>query len=368
MTDLPLSDGEQVAPTTAVAKPKSRQDNIDLLRALAILSVVIYHYTSRYSAAFYRTDRVPFRFPLGHHGVDLFFTVSGFCIFMTLDSSTSLENFWARRFARIQPAYVVGIILTTAALTIGELPSESATLGIALSNMFWLNALSGWPQVDGAYWSLVVELKFYFLIGLTYYLMRGRSISLAWLLMCVVGAFLRVEHAPLLIADGVFLSDYAPSFLFGLLAWECRRIGTGPTILIASGGCFVQYISGRFADGPALGPIMALGGLLVLQMRWLRVPRPITYVGLVSYSLYLLHQNIGYLLIRTLPFGIHFRLLAAFLIVLALAGLMYAFVERRWERLMQRRIELLLSGGRQVARIPRRSISHPSLSEEMRAW
>ena len=68
---------------------KARQDNIDLLRCIAILSVVAFHYTTRFPAPFYNATAMPFTFPYGDRGVDLFFSVSGFCIFMTMERSAS---------------------------------------------------------------------------------------------------------------------------------------------------------------------------------------------------------------------------------------------------------------------------------------
>jgi peptidoglycan/LPS O-acetylase OafA/YrhL len=365
----PAAKAHRTETSSRHSASKRRQDNIDLLRAIAIISVLLYHYTTRFPASFYGVQAVPFTFPWGHHGVDLFFAVSGFCIFMTLDSSSSLENFWARRIARIQPAYMVAIVITTSVLMLFPLPDRTATWPIALSNMLWFNLIPHWPQIDGAYWSLVVELKFYLLIGLIYYAMRGQNISVAWLLVCVAGAAGRIAGATTTdITDNLFIADYAPSFLAGILAWEWTRLKTPQALSIAllAGGLIL--IDPRFNDGPLIGLFIAAGGFAILRMSWLKVPRPITFVGLVSYSLYLLHQNIGYLLIRAMPFGMTFRLIATCLIVIGLAAILYWGVERRWERLVQRRSEWLIGACRQSLRLPRRPILKPSFQDEMRAW
>lgn len=348
--------------------PKRRQDNIDLLRAIAIIAVILYHYTTRFPADFYNAAAMPFTFQWGRHGVDLFFTVSGFCIFMTLDTSRSLENFWARRIARIQPAYVVAIVITAAILMIVELPGRSTTWAIALSNMLWFNVIPNWPQVDGAYWSLVVELKFYFLIGLIYYAMRGRNISLAWLTVCVIGAAGRLLGEHSYITDQLLIAEFAPSFLAGILAWEWTRLERPQALAMALITCILLFITPRFDDTPGFGLLLGAGAFAVLRMSWLKVPKAITFIGLISYSMYLLHQNIGYILIRELPFGIEFRLAAASLIITALAALLYWAVERRWERAVQRHSELLLGAGRRSLRLPPRPILKPSLPDEMRAW
>jgi peptidoglycan/LPS O-acetylase OafA/YrhL len=114
--------------------------------------------------------------------------------------------------------------------------------------------------------------------------------------------------------------------------------------------------------------MIAAAGFAVLRMSWLKVPKAITFIGLISYSMYLLHQNIGYVFIRALPFGIEFRLAATFVIIAALAALLYWAVERRWERMVQRHSESLLALGRRSLRLPPRPILKPSLPDEMRAW
>jgi peptidoglycan/LPS O-acetylase OafA/YrhL len=363
--DVPAAPG----PPPAGPKVKNRQDNIDLLRAIAILAVVAYHYTTRFPPAFYHAARMPFTFPLGHFGVDLFFTVSGFCIFMTLDSSRTLENFWARRIARIQPAYVVAICITFAVVSVAGLPGRSVSAAIALSNMVWLNSIPQWPAVDSAYWSLVVELKFYLWIGIIYYLMRGRNISLAWLCFSLAGVGLALCGGALHnIGTQFLIGPFAPSFLAGLLAWEWPRLKRPYALGVGVGTCLLLLISPRFAELAGIGVLVSGAGFLILRMRWLRIPRPITFIGLVSYSLYLLHQNLGYVIIRSLPGDVSLRILAAFLVVLASAALLYWAVERRWEQLVRQRAEHLIELGRRSLRLPHRRIAHPTITESVRTW
>jgi peptidoglycan/LPS O-acetylase OafA/YrhL len=339
----------QAARPSLTAARKPRQDNIDLLRAIAILAVVVYHYTTRYPRAYHLSDTMPFSFGMGRHGVDLFFIVSGFCIFMTMDSSHSLANFWARRFARIQPAYVVGIMITFAIVTIGGLPDREVSPAIAVSNMAWLNVLPNWPHVDHAYWTLVVELKFYVLFGLIHFCVKGRHVSLAWLGLCVVGLALElVDGIPRQVASQLLIAPSAPFFLIGLLAWEWRRLTRPEAAAIGMAALPLATMSPRFVDYPLAAMAIAVAAFLVLQLKQLRVAKPITLVGLVSYSFYLLHQNIGYVLIRNLDGPIEFRVLAAVAIVFAMAVAMYLLVERRWERAVRQHAEHLLTSGAKV--------------------
>lgn len=61
-----------------------RLQGLDALRGLAALAVVLFHYTARFDELFATTPQSSLSFPNGHYGVDLFFIISGFVIFMTL--------------------------------------------------------------------------------------------------------------------------------------------------------------------------------------------------------------------------------------------------------------------------------------------
>ena len=108
---------------------------------------------------------------------------------------------------------------------------------------------------------------------------------------------------------------------------------------------------------------MALAAFIVLQMKSLRVPKAITIIGLVSYSFYLLHQNIGYVLIRSLDGPIEFRIFATIAIVFAMAVALYYAVERRWERIVQKNVERWLSAGTR-----RIGVSQRTVTQGIRAW
>jgi peptidoglycan/LPS O-acetylase OafA/YrhL len=127
-------------------------------------------------------------------------------------------------------------------------------------------------------------------------------------------------------------------------------------------------VSARVDEVPIIGLIIGAYGFAVLRMPWVKMPRWITFVGLISYSLYLLHQNIGYVLLRALPLPIEIRLPVVVAILIGLAALSYWAVERRWERATQRLAERALGLGRRSLRLPNRTIRHPTLEEEMRAW
>ena len=87
----------------------SRENYIDSLRGIAILFVVIFHYTYHYSGEYlHRTEDWSFDIAkYGWSGVDIFFIVSGYCIGMTITKTISFFEFVIRRFARLYPGYLI---------------------------------------------------------------------------------------------------------------------------------------------------------------------------------------------------------------------------------------------------------------------
>ncbi len=92
--------------------PRRRFEELDVLRGVATVAVVVFHYSgqaTRYFTGF------PFHFKLGEHGVQLFFGISGFVIFMTLEKTQRLRDFVVSRFSRLYPAYWTTLAILVAA-------------------------------------------------------------------------------------------------------------------------------------------------------------------------------------------------------------------------------------------------------------
>ncbi|MGB3740393.1 MAG: acyltransferase [Pontixanthobacter sp.] len=325
--------------TAPVNRPHVRYDNIDCLRMVAIVMVVAFHYTARFPADYYRTNEVPFVIPQGWLGVDLFFMVSAFCIYMSLDTSRGVVSFLAKRFARIQPAFVASVLLTLVIVAAIGLEGREVGPEVALYNIAWLNVILELPYVDGVYWSLVVEVKFYVVIGLLYFTFGKDRLFAGWTSFCILGAvMLRIEPE---IANRLFIANYAPQFLIGLFAFEWPRARSRDR-LIKGVLCLVLI-----AATPRLAPVLweaialMMAGFVVLQITSIKLPTWVTYIGLVSYPLYLVHQNIGLIVIRELPIeSFIIRAAIAFAVVLAIAACLSRTIEARWKKPIERSLVL----------------------------
>ena len=86
---------------------------LDGLRGVAALAVVFYHYTTRFSIKF-NSDIISnvINFKYGHYGVQLFFVISGFVIFMSIEKVKSPFEFLYKRFVRLYPTFWMSLFLT----------------------------------------------------------------------------------------------------------------------------------------------------------------------------------------------------------------------------------------------------------------
>ncbi|GAA5003707.1 hypothetical protein GCM10025734_41260 [Kitasatospora paranensis] len=179
-----------LAPRAAVpgaAPTGGRLQVLDGLRFVAVLMVVLYHYVA-YGSDWGRSRAE--LFPVlyrpaayGWLGVQLFFLISGFVICLSC-WGRSLSDFLTSRVVRLFPAYWFAVLLTTTVVALipgGTRPRPGRDI---LTNLTMMEYPFGAPYVDGVYWSLWVEGRFYLIFavvvafGLTY--RRVLAFCLLW--------------------------------------------------------------------------------------------------------------------------------------------------------------------------------------------
>jgi peptidoglycan/LPS O-acetylase OafA/YrhL len=175
-----------------------------------------------------------------------------------------------------------------------------------LSNLVIDARVFGHTPVDGAYWSLFVEVKFYALVAISR-LMLGDKFWAG-----LVG-FATVSTVALPAAPGIaaefMIAPYWPFFLFGIAGWlwiSERQAGRASIVLLTSMALYGATYGSNHPAGIAPLLIDAFIGFASLSMLamffWsptLRIPL-LAPLGRISYSLYLIHQYIGVSLIGTL--------------------------------------------------------------------
>lgn len=288
-----------------MAKDHNRLVEVDALRGVAALAVVLFHYTTQFGRQFAPAQPTSLAFDHGHYGVNLFFIISGFVIFMTLTRTRSAMDFVVSRFSRLYPAYWVAVALTFAITHLLGLPGKLVEAVPALLNALMFHGLFRVPHVDGVYWTLEVELLFYAgMLGL-YVAGRLRQVFLAallllglrWIYFILATAF--GIDLPFIVSRLLILS-FLPWFVLGLAVYTVT-LGAGDGGLrrqagvAAAAALLTLAVTGEHPALALLGAALATLVLLAAQGRLalLRLP-PLVWLGRISYSLYLLHENIGW--------------------------------------------------------------------------
>lgn len=342
---------------------------LDGLRAIAVLSVIVYHVNEPW-------------LPGGFLGVDLFFVLSGFLITSLLlveHSGTkriSLSKFWSRRARRLLPAILVLLVVIAiveqqvvaeAAVRAGRRRELLATLFYAANWFFIVTGRSYFADYGGASpvrhtWSLAIEEQFYLLfplimsVGLKLkrrWLLAGTALALgasAWLMAALFtpsnpsrsyyGTDARIHQ---LLAGAVLALLLAGRYQRVIVAWGRRLILPASGALLAA--LFLVRDDGAFYyDGGAVGVGLVTAVLIAglehpTPLRDALSVRPMVAIGKISYGMYLWHFPLVVWLLRFTSFTPGALLAVTLVVTLAAATVSYVAVERpiRVERRLFRR-------------------------------
>jgi peptidoglycan/LPS O-acetylase OafA/YrhL len=346
------------------AEQRGRIVELDGLRGLAILLVVGFHYFGRFTAErgvpLYPYGDSFASWPIasdGRVGVFLFFIISGLVIRYSLDRSRSTLHFLAKRADRlVLPMLVLSTI--TFGLLAGPLQTRFLEVGWADFLPSWTFTAPGlwrWvdPQVgyiDTAYWTLFVEIRFYLLAGLLWFLAPRRHL-LNILVALACGGFLALllfevagwRSARALVEVFLF-PRYLPLFVCGwLYADLLRNRADGAAwrklwlLIPFSLAGVASNFNGQWSQLLWVVAFHLIFVGLVQQRRWVTILRTplLVGLGLVSYSLYLIHQAVGVALISRLPS--EWSLVAQLAGVAGVTVLMIGVACLSWRLLEQRR-------------------------------
>jgi peptidoglycan/LPS O-acetylase OafA/YrhL len=347
-----------VISTAARADHSARVVELDVLRGLAALSVLLFHYLTRFGELHRDAQHPAIGWSLGSYGMQFFFMISGFVICMTLERTRRSLDFVVSRFSRLYPVYWASIIVTTAVVWTFGLPGLEVPLRDTIANLTMVQTMLGFQSVDGVYWSLLVELKFYIVMLVIF--ACGLLPTLRWLVLAWIPLAFAVNHAyaftsyghtlPIKALHGLMISDWMHLFAIGIVMYQRKKTGRFHWVDCAIIGlCLINEYQHRLIhmydripgapDEPPIGPagsMLLVGALSVVlyalaagRLRWLNA-RPLLFLGAISYPLYLVHQHVGFVVLREfgqLGWDVHWGILVATIVAIVLASILHSLVE-----------------------------------------
>lgn len=275
-----------------------------------------------------------------------FFVISGALVYGSLTRSSGVADYAGKRLRRLYPAYIVVVLVPAlVALVLCPLAVKSVAAYVG-ANLVFLNFLSPdlpglfegqrFTAVNGALWTLKIEVMFYLVLPLLGWLV-ARVGRWKWVLLGAVYVAAEVWRAYWLAGDGMYdmqiarqLPGQMSFFVVGMgiwLLWD--RLKPAPWIFLWGG---VAIVALTFWS-EALMPLRGIGlGLAIIALAFGRGPRVNTArYGDVSYGLYIVHFPVVQTLIAVGAFALHpaFGLAASCAIVLALSFAMWHLIEKR---------------------------------------
>lgn len=354
-----------------------RIEVIDSFRAISIISVVLYHYYSRWTIPHVNYYPLNSLFQNGYYGVNFFFVISGFVIFYTLENTKSYGSFIVKRYIRLFPPILLCTFISCffveyfdkshqfpgfhSYTALDFIPSLTFTPSSLWNYLFNRSDIS---IFCGAYWTLWVEFCFYYLAGLIYYLNRENFFS-NWIKLAVAILLLRIityskfyfiysSNSAIVEAIRSTLlffnfSLYAVYFMLGIVFYTIfsgKKISVIQMTMVGSMFLIELFMLPNYVEKLLLIVIVCLFFCFIYAPRYLNfLKNPLFLrIGLISYTFYLLHENIGVVVINNLStlfsslFILQLIPFIVFLLVIGFSEFIFRFYEKPVNDYLKRKI------------------------------
>lgn len=323
---------------------------LDDLRGLAILTVAFYHYFF----VFYLDKDISHNFlngykffndylNLGSFGVSLFFITSGFVIALSLKREGniySVINFAIKRFFRLYPAYWFAIIFIVSSIYFLKGENNFSLKQISI-NFTMFQDLLNVKHIDSVFWTLAVELKFYFIAAILFYfnlLKRIKAILIIFLIISIITLYLGYSNLYNTYFGNGLWANLMLMFLGTAMFFNYKKqLNTKDlkilVVLVILYFSFNFYFLPYTKYGGNLGystsKLLAILVFMVSLKYKNKTYRITRFLGKVSYSFYLIHQVVGFAIISVLiPYtAMPFSQIITFIVMVYISLLVNKFIE-----------------------------------------
>lgn len=280
---------------------------LDWLRVIAAIAVVLFHYIPLLDQGTLPIWLSPFQY--GYFGVEVFFMISGFVILMSAEGA-STWSFFTSRVTRIYPALWICASITAISALLITNDKYEVSIAQYLTNLTLLHRQLSQPHLDGVYWTLTIELRFYLLIGVFIWLKKLEKLPVflnLWLLVCAFSLATKENPSKLLYWGAYFIAGayFYYIYKYGL---TLKRIIPLSIALFCSLYQAYDYTKDDLSQPTAMAIILMayclFAAIIFYTSSW--QPNPIftkitVIAGAMTYPLYLVHQNAGIVFFNLLP-------------------------------------------------------------------
>ncbi len=323
---------------------------LDIIRGIAALLVVLFHYTYAYnhhsgSEGIYAT-RWQWSVWWGYAAVATFFMMSGYLAGASLTGRERPKpgHYLVKRARRFYPAFWISMTVSSVVLLIWY-SEEAPGLLQYLANLTMISRLFGVPFVDGVYWSMQCELLFCLICAGLLAVRRTDTvvkILAGWLIATIALSFTDGIKA-LKFMRIITISEYSHDFVGGIILYMASKSvvkkSTAAWMLML---CLINSIMWHGVLTPSTCFFVVTAALIAMLARLdAIVPRDnlivkaIVWVAAISYPLYLIHEMVGFTIIRHMQAAGIIHPLAV--VIPIAASMAIALIITRMVSLLQRR-------------------------------
>jgi len=331
---------------------KLRFHELDIMRFLAAMAVLLYHYTfyahRLIGTPAFGADKI---LRYGYLGVDAFFMISGYVVLMSSMHKTP-KYFFISRLIRLYPAYWVSCLLTFGILYFGKvsLPGLPVlTFKLLAYNLTMLQGFVGKPHLNPVFWTLTYEIGFYFIIILLSAFKLWKHLLLVisgWLIYTLIMGMTGNNN----VLTYFLIPKYSCCFIAGMLFYLLRVNYTAQwKIYLLLAVCFLLNLKSAYAimvimndfyhDGYAFKSyavilVVTVFYIFFLLSAWGKLDsarlKNIAKLGVLTYPLYLIHAfGIVAFIVWGSQINKYVLLLGVTTTALLIAACIYQIAERR---------------------------------------
>jgi len=356
-----LKNSSLSLPSQPLSNSSNRYAFADGLRGIAALWVVLYHlyhgnHITLLTNAIGELPTTIF-FAIGNLGVPVFFVLSGFVMAVTTQNKSfdvgGAMRFVARRFVRLSPPYYFSILLAISLMivkkTIVDPALQLPTIGSVFAHMLYIQDFLRYPEINVAYWTLCFEIQFYLVFACILYAATQVGKESKWHHLIVI--FTTLAGAIWLAFPELaqYFGEYINTKRFFIRFWYAFSLGALVGWSLNARGFMLGYIwayilliffigifgNDMFAIASACTSfLLMLAQCMNAMNSWLN-NKYLQWLGLISYSLYLVHNALigltANIMRKLFPSGLFTELAltgACLVVCIIFSYWMYQFIEK----------------------------------------